>query len=306
MDRREFLSKLVQIITISSFSSFKLLNFLHELEAKELPHLVVVEGKNLKRKTLNDMLEKGIAEIGGIRKFVRRASKVVIHPNMSWSGLPQHAVNTNPNLVEELVKICFKAGAKEVRVIDHTVRAPAIALSRSGIKSAVKRAGGKVYAINNEGNFYKVRVRGAKVLRSVKIAKELRDCDLLINVPIAKVHSATRLTMCMKNLMGLVWDRKFFHATDLNQTIVDLNRAIKPHLNILDATRILLTGGPQGPGRTKRLNKIILGKSAVSVDAFGSTLFNLKPDEIPHLRIAKKEGLGEIDLKKLKIEYIRR
>lgn len=301
LTRREFLSKLIQITTAGILfpSNFKNI-FFTKLEGAPLSDLVVVEGVNLK-----EMLYKGLQDFGGIKKFVKKDDFVIIHPNISWSGTPDMAVNTNPDLVGELVELCFSAGAKKVKVIDHTIRVPITTFGQSGIESAVKKAKGEIKAINSQGDFYKVKCKGTKVLKEVEIANDLKKADVLINVPVAKVHSATELTMCMKNLMGLVWDRKYFHGSDLNQCIIDLNKVIKPKLNILDATRILLTNGPQGSGKVRKLNKIALGKSTVEVDAFGCTLFNIKPEEIVYLKKAQEQKLGEIDINKLKIKYIK-
>ncbi|MGB9619420.1 MAG: DUF362 domain-containing protein, partial [Armatimonadota bacterium] len=119
-----------------------------------------------------------------------------------------------------------------------------------------------------------------------------------INAPVAKTHSATKLTLGMKNLMGCNWDRQAWHeSASLDQCITDYATAVRPDLTVLDATRILLTNGPKGPGRTKDVDQVIVGTDPVSVDACAALLFGLNPAEISHIKLAEEMGVGKIDVK---------
>ncbi|HQI80809.1 MAG TPA: DUF362 domain-containing protein, partial [Deltaproteobacteria bacterium] len=65
---------------------------------------------------------RAVTMMGGMKSFVRTGDKVVIKPNMSFTGDVMDAVNTHPEVVRELVAMCREAGASRVRVLDHTLR----------------------------------------------------------------------------------------------------------------------------------------------------------------------------------------
>ena len=184
------------------------------------------------------LMEKGLQALGGIRRFVKPGYVVVIKPNFSVPTMPDDACTTNPFLVSALVKQCLDAGAKEVRVIDHPFTNGAMCLENSGMRRYGEAAGASVYVLNtlNSRYYSQVDMHG-QLLKTAYFSKDVLDADLFINFPILKHHVLTRLTMGMKNMMGLVWDRGFFHSTDIYRTIAELTAFKKPHLIIMDALR---------------------------------------------------------------------
>lgn len=257
--------------------------------------LVIAEGTEP-----NSLIEKGFTALGGISALVRSGATVVIKPNFSVPRKPEEAATTNPRLVAAVVKQCLAAGAKEVKVIDYPFSSPPVCLANSGIKEAVEAAGGRAFAINAQ-NFYTQVDIGGKILKSTLFSKDVLDADVFINFPILKHHGITKLTLGMKNMMGLVWDRGYFHRTDLIQGIAELAAFRKPHLTILDATRGITDNGPVGPGPIREWNQVVFGVDPVAVDAYGTTLFGLKPAEIGFVAAAAQLGVGEIDLQKLTV-----
>jgi len=258
-------------------------------------NLVIAEGTEP-----NALIEKGFNAIGGISKLVKPGATVVVKPNFSVPRIPAEAATTNPLLVAALVKQCLAARAKEVKVIDYPFNSPPVCLTSSGIKAAVESVGGRAFTID-EQSFYTRVDMGGKILKTAEFSKDVLAADVFINFPILKHHSITKLTMGLKNMMGLVWDRGFFHKTDLNQAIAELAAFRKPQLTILDATRGITDNGPMGPGPIREYNQVIFGADPVAVDAYGATLFGLNPAEIDHLSIAAELGLGEMEMKKLTI-----
>ncbi len=237
--------------------------------------------------------------LGGMGKLVRKGDFVVIKPNIAWNRPPDVAATTNPEVVAELVKMCKEAGAGKVLVIDHIIDRPAEGvLGFTGIRNAAEKAGAEVAAAQNESDYSSVEIPKGKILKTDTLIKEIARADVFINAPIAKSHSATKLTLGMKNLMGCNWDRQAWHeSASLDQCIADYATAVRPDLTVLDATRILLTNGPKGPGQTKDPGKVIAGTDLVAVDAYGATLFGLKPNEISHVKLAAEMGIGKIDVK---------
>lgn len=244
-----------------------------------------------------------VESLGGMKKLVRKGDFVVIKPNIAWNRPASAAATTNPEVVAELVRMCKEAGAEKILVIDHIIDRPAEGvLGFTGIQAAAEKAGAVVSAAQNESDYRTVAIPKGKSIQSDTCIKEILKADVFINAPIAKSHSATKLTLGMKNLMGCIWDRQSWHqSSSLDQCIADYITAVKPDLTVLDATRILLTNGPKGPGQTKDPKKVVAGVDPVAVDAFGATLFDLKPEDIGHIRLAHELGVGEIDLKKMKV-----
>jgi len=252
---------------------------------------------------------KGIDLLGGIKRFVKEGQKVVIKPNMSFAKTPDEAANTNPKVVSTIARACIKVGAKHVFVLDHTIQKGDLCLERSGIRNSCRSIEKThVLALNDEKFYQMVSVPQGKVIKHLKIMKEVMECDVLINLPTAKSHSATGVSLGMKGLMGLIWNREYFHAkVDLHQAIADLNSIVKPNLTIIDASRVLITGGPSGPGKVGKLNIIIAGVDPVAVDSYGVTIaswFNKKFEavNVKHIMAARQMGLGSINLNRMHIK----
>ncbi|MDR1702456.1 MAG: DUF362 domain-containing protein [Sporomusaceae bacterium] len=248
------------------------------------------------------LMAKGLLALGGIEKFVRPGDKVVIKPNFSVPRTVDEAATTNPFLVAALVRECLRVQAKEVKVIDHTLTNGKICLEKSGIYEQVTQAGGKAYVINNQSEeFYQTVAINGVILKNANYAKDVLEADVFINFPILKHHNGTKLTLGLKNLMGLVWDRGFFHRSDLNAAIADLAAFKKPHLTILDAMRGITDNGPMGPGPIKEYNQVIFSTDMLAVDAYAATLFGLSPDSIGYLSAAAKTGLGSLSWQHLEM-----
>lgn len=260
-------------------------------------NLIVAEGK--KPETL---LENGLKALGGIEQFVKKGSNVVIKANYSVPRKPEECATTNPKLVAAMVKQCLNAGAKEVKVIDYPFMSP-ISLQTSGIKDAVEKAGGKAFNINMPEDFQEIDI-GGTILKKIKYSKDVLNADVFISMPILKHHRVTQVTMSLKNMMGIVYDREYFHATDLNQAIAELNAYRRPDLIVMDAIKGIIDHGPVGPGEIKEWDQVIFGFDPVAVDSYGADLFGVKPEDIKYLTIASKLGVGEIDLKKISVQKV--
>lgn len=248
----------------------------------------------------DSLIEKGFAALGGIGALVKKGSTVVLKPNFSVPRKPEEAATTNPALVAAVVKQCFAAGAKMVNVIDYPFQSPPVCLNNSGIKAAVEAAGGKAYAIN-EQRFYTKVDAGGKILKTMLFSADVLNADVFINFPILKHHNTTNLTIGMKNMMGLIWDRGYFHRTDLTQCIAELMAFHKPDLTIIDATRGIINNGPTGPGTIREWNQVIFGVDPVAADSYAAVLFGHKPEDIEYIAAAAQLGIGEKDLSKITV-----
>ena len=296
MTRRNFL-KMAAAGTALSFVGG------HSLStAKEEYDLAVISGEPAAA------TRKALEAIGGISRFVKRGQRVVLKPNMSFARTPDFSATTHPLVVATVAQACMEAGAQQVLVLDHTLQRAELCLERAGIREACKNISGvHVLALQERKFFGEMKVPEGKALERVEVFKEILDGHVLINVPVAKSHSATGVSLGLKGLMGMIWDRESFHSQyNINQAIADLATVIKPQLTILDATRALTSGGPGGPGEVQKPNLVIAGIDPIAVDSYGVSIApwygrNFKGRQVEHLLAAHQRGLGKIDLDQLRI-----
>jgi uncharacterized protein (DUF362 family) len=258
------------------------------------------------------MLERALAKFGGIHAFVKKGQTVVIKPNIGWDKTPDLAANTNPDLVGAMVRQCYAAGAKRVEVFDHTCNQWDRCYMDSGIKKAVESAGGIMVPANDQSFYRAVSLPQGVKLKQASIHKSLLDCDVWFNMPILKNHGGAKMTISMKNYMGIVWDREYFHKTDLQQCIADVCTFQKrPALNIVDAYRIMFKNGPQGKslGDTALLKTLIVSPDIVAADAASIKFFNqvqkMDINDVGHISKGQALHLGTEDLSKLRIDRIK-
>jgi uncharacterized protein (DUF362 family) len=252
------------------------------------------------------MFDQAIKSLGGMNKFVSQGQKVVVKPNIGWDAVPERAANTNPQLVGRIVEHCFQAGAKEVYVFDNTCDKWTSCYANSGIEKATKDAGGKIVPGNTESYYQEVEIKEGKSLKTTKVHELILDSDVFINVPVLKNHSSAKLTIAMKNLMGVVWDRMWWHRNDLHQCIADYTTFRKPDLNIIDAYNVMLQNGPRGVSTAdvSNMKAQIISTDIVAADAAAAKMFGTEPYEVPYIEIADEMGIGTMDLKQLNINRI--
>lgn len=247
------------------------------------------------------LTEKALAELGGMQRFVKKGDVVWVKPNIGWNRTAEQAANTHPEVVAALVRLCLNAGAKKVKVGDYPCNEAKETYENSGIAGAAQAAGAEVVYLDKT-RFRDMKIGGNR-LKQHPVYPGIVECDLVINVPIAKHHSATTVTACMKNYMGVVEKRREFHQ-DLPTTIADITQFMKPRLCVLDATRVLTAHGPTGGdlADVKVLNTVAAGVDIVALDAFGCELLGYKPAEIETVTTGQKYGLGKIDYRSLALK----
>jgi uncharacterized protein (DUF362 family) len=257
------------------------------------------------------LVKAAVDALGGIGNFVKPGEKVLIHPNISFAANAECGATTSAEIIKQAVQLCLDAGADKVVIIDNPLQNAGLCTEMSGVKSAIVDQNlVSLLMLGKERQFTEIPVPQGKVLKSTKIAKELQKFDKLINLPVAKSHSATGVSVGLKNLMGLIWDRSLFHRVNIYQAIADLATVIKPDLTIVDATRVLTEGGPGGPGKTSVLNKVIAGTDVVAIDSYAVTVApwynkSFKGTNVKYIVYAAELGLGEIDTAKMTIKEVK-
>jgi uncharacterized protein (DUF362 family) len=241
--------------------------------------------------------------LGGMRRFVRQGDKVVIKPNMSFPNPPYWGSTTHPDVVRELTMMCVESGASSVLILDNPLRSAELCLVRSGVRRACEGLPQtQVQGPTNKVFYEQVRLPEGRALTTTMVMKKALEADVLIAAPVAKSHSATGVSMALKGMMGLIYDRKDFHLNlDIDVAIVDLCTVLKPKLTVIDASRILSEGGPSGPGKVIPLNKVIASRDMVAADSMAVELGiwygrKFKGQQVKHIQLADQRGLGNMDI----------
>jgi len=257
------------------------------------PDIAVASGESPRA-----MTARALDLLGGIGKFVKKGDKVVLLPNPQGN---RPGVSTTGEIVAEVIAQCWNAGAASVQVA--SIHSPGRWYS-SGITSAVEKAEAKIFSPSNSKDIVEMDIPRGRELKRARIVRLAVECDVLINMPIVKQHDSSRLTGCLKNLMGFNEDNASFHASDrhLHGAIADLATLFKPKLAVVDAVRILGENGPFGPGKLLTPKKVLAGTDQVALDAYGCGFLGLKPIDVEHIVQAAAHGLGRYELAQLRIE----
>ncbi|OGL41573.1 MAG: cytoplasmic protein [Candidatus Schekmanbacteria bacterium GWA2_38_9] len=317
LDRRNFLEKSLKAgISIAATGSLAYWLYNRDVSSKdvslkmqvrdysvkiseEFPEMVIVRGESPSK-----IVKTAIEELGGIKKFISTGDRVVIKPNIGWDRVPAQAANTNPEIVKAVVELCYSAGAKTVIVTDVSCNDPRRYFQRSGIANAALSAGA-IVNLPSERKFRVLKIKG-EVLDEWPVYRDFIEADKVINIPIAKHHNLSGLTMSLKNWYGILGGHRSVLHQKIDESIADLATFMKPTLTILDAYRILVANGPQGGdlADVRQINTVAAGIDQVAVDAFGATLFGKKPEDLSFIRLAASRGIGRMDLSKVRTREI--
>jgi uncharacterized protein (DUF362 family) len=249
---------------------------------------------------------KAVEALGGMKRFVSKGSTVGILVNSRYN---KPGAYVKPEITLAAITLCLGAGAKKIISLENVQDSYWHLNSFS--KDYSEAIGDLKYAGNN---FKKAKIQRGISLKDAEVEADFLDCDTYINIPIFKQHEGVRITGCLKNLMGLTSQdtNRYFHSGSkagdgysnlpfLSQCIADVNLLRKPDLCIADATEYITTNGPFGPGEIVKAKKVVAGTDIVAVDSMGAKILGYDSGDIMPIRLAYKNGLGEIDLSKVKI-----
>ena len=303
IDRRAFLNKTGQGLVVAGASAVGMGGLEPEAEAAgKKTRVVVVKGKDAAK-----MLRAAMKVFRGMGRLVK-GKKVVIKPNMSFKNPSSWGNNTSPEVAAAVAEMVRAGGASSIAVVDHTMGQAGRSIKACGVGPALAGIKGvEVISAHKKSAYVKKRVPKGKQLKTTEVPKIVTAADLIINVPVAKQHTATKVSFGLKNLMGLVWNRQYFHEMiSLHQGIADLATLLKPGLTVIDATRVMTNNGPQGPGKVEKLHTLVVSTDPVAADvvALGLTKWggqNVTLRDVEHIRMAGVMGLGQSDIKQIKI-----
>ena len=304
MKRRDFIRRSIAA-SVASGAYFSMGSW-NSLLARDTDPSLPFDMVAVKNGNPAQMFDRGIAALGGMKNFIKPNQTVVVKPNIGWDSTPERAANTNPELVGQIVKQCLDAGAKKVVVFDKTCDEWTRCYKNSGIEKAVKDNGGQMVTGAIEGHYQQVNIAKGVKLKSNKVHELILESDVFINVPVLKNHGGAKMSLTMKNLMGIVWDRRFFHKNDLHQCIADFATFKKPNLNVVDGYRVMKRNGPRGVSvnDVATMKYQILCTDMVAADTAATKVFGIETNMVKHIGLAEKLGVGTTNLDSLNIKRI--
>ena len=249
------------------------------------------------------LVAQALKDLGGISRFVSKQDVVVLKPNIAWDRTPEQAANTNPDLVAEMVKQCWQAGAKRVIVTDVSCNEPRRCFQRSGVMAAARAEGAEVILPDSD-HFREVDLGGV-VLKSWPVFTPFLEADKVINLPIAKHHTLSGATLGMKNWYGILGGQRNRLHQQIHQSLADLASFMLPTLTLLDCYRVLVRNGPTGGNLEDVLLKktLVAGTDPVAIDTYvAKAYWNLDAGQLPYLAMAAARGLGTTDFASLNVK----
>jgi uncharacterized protein (DUF362 family) len=248
-------------------------------------------------KTLNRALQA----LGGIEQFVKPGDRVLLKVNAAFASPPPLCATTNPDLIAQIAKLCFGAGAASIIVTDNPINDPSSCFSLSGIAKATQAVGAKL-ALPDPGSFQPITLPGGRLIKDWPVlTKPLRGVNRVIGIAPVKDHHRSGASMAMKNWYGLLGGRRNLFHQDIHTIILELAMMIRPTLVILDGTTTMMTNGPTGGSLEdlKATNTMIVSTDQVAADAFGATLLGKTAADLPFITKAAVAGLGTPDYESL-------
>ena len=298
LGRREFLKKQLKGALFLAAG----LSLPKSVLASSAPDISIAKGKP------GPATRAAVELLGGMKAFIKSGNKVVIKPNMSFPNKPEAATITNPLVTKELVAMCKEAGASRIRVLDHPLRKGNIQVTKEVLGVFKEDI---VHALVKKDFYKSTPIPKGLNFKETDVMRDVLEADVLIAVPVAKSHAMTEVSLSMKGMMGLIWNRQVMHADyDLDSAIVDLCTLLKPNLVVVDAIRVLSAGGPQAGGKVIRMDTVIASKDMVAADAKMVQMCDwygqrFEPRQVDHIRYAHERGLGRMDVENLTVKKIK-
>ena len=299
LNRRQFIRSLLH--SAIALGSLPVLNLMATPSpAATAPYVARRSGENIAQ-----LVDDTLNALGGMGTFVKTGDKVVVKPNIGWDRTPELGANTHPDVVIAVIEHCLDAGAAEIRIFDNTCNDPRRCYVNSGIQPAIEALGSSRVRIEHMDRraYQDIAIREGKELRSWAFYRPAVEADRLINIPVAKDHSLSTLTLGMKNIMGVIGGNRGRLHRRIGEAVTDINLVVHSDLTIVDATRVLLRNGPQG-GSARDVewrHTLLASDDIVAADSVAATLFGYRPDDIPTVVAGAKRGLGVMDLSRIQM-----
>lgn len=312
MKRRDFIKK-SSFFSAAAFTTLSgIPKWIYPQQTPATSDISIVEGTDFFKNTI-----EAVNRLGGIKRFVSKNDVVGMLINASFETKGAYV---NPDIPLAVIEECYNAGAKEIILLqtipdnywERTETGP------SKIEYTQKLnvvQSNKFPAEYNEQDFTILKkVEGAEIIKDIEVIRAVLDCDVFINIPIAKHHATTFVTASLKNMMGIQTraSNVEYHLGSgernnpeyLGQCIAELNLVRKPDLVVMDASEMIITNGPNGPGEMNRFDHVVAGTDPVAMDALACEYVGYAPQDIISIVKAHDIGVGSMDISNLVIEKV--
>lgn len=245
--------------------------------------------------------QKAIAALGGIGQFIGKGDRVLLKVNAAFASPPMLCATSHPDLVSAVVKICFEAGAAEVRVTDNPINDPDSCFRLSGIEKAAQTSKAVLHKPYDR-SFRNYSLPRGKLLRNWPVLHApFLGIDKVIGIAPVKDHHRSGASMTMKNWYGILGGRRNIFHQDIHGIITELAMMISPTFVVLDGIQSLIANGPTGGSLSdvKATRTLIVSTDQVAADAFGATLLGKTAADLPHIARAEQAGAGVADYRTL-------
>ncbi|MEJ2201978.1 MAG: DUF362 domain-containing protein [Desulfuromonadaceae bacterium] len=301
--RREFVRRSLQLmLTTAAVGTVPTLDLLSlpALAAESGPALAVRKGTSIPL-----LVEEVMGALGGMGAFVKAGATVVVKPNIGWDRTVEQGANTHPQVVRAVVAHCLEAGAKSVQVFDRTCNDPRRCYVQSGIQDAVESLRSDRVRIEHMDRraYRELAIANGRDLERWSFYQPALDADCFINLPVAKHHGLSTVSLGLKNIMGVIGGNRGRLHQNIAEALADINSVVHSNLTLIDATRILTANGPQG-GRledVRVMDTLIASADIVAADAYAATLFGHRPEQLSTIATAARRGLGSLDLERVRM-----
>ena len=239
-------------------------------------------------------LNKAIQALGGMDRFVAPGDRVVLKVNAAFAAPPILGATTHPDLVFEMARMCFNAGAETVVVTDNPINDPASSFELTGIADAARRSGARI-VLPRDDYFASVSIDDGRLIRRWPVLyAPVSGATKLIGLATVKDHHRSGASLVMKNWYGLLGGRRNIFHQDIHTIIMELAMMVQPTLVVLDGTVSMMSNGPTGGSLSdlKPTETMIVGTDQVAVDAFGAELLDRTVDSLPFIAMAESAGVG--------------
>jgi len=262
----------------------------------------IVKCANYNPALVEEAVRKSVELIGGITKYIKPNSRVLIKPNMLMAKEPEFGIDTHPEVVRAAIKIL-----KDINCQIFVGDGPcAFVKVLKDIDEVYQRSG--MVKVCEEESVELVKFNKRRMRRKFPLTTWLDDCDYLINLPKFKTHEITLLTGGIKNLFGLVPEsfkielhKNYFSVQDFSNILVDIYAEARPALTIIDGITAMEGDGPGTSGKLRDLGLLLAGADCAALDSVMAKIIGIEPLDVLTNKIAAERGLGLADLNSIEM-----
>ncbi len=240
-----------------------------------------------------------VLKLIGASELIKPQDKLLIKPNYVSAKHPSTGITTDSHVIESLINYVKKFGVNEIVVGEGGAGDTEMAFNVVGIRDVAARQQVKLVNLNEESRI-QVRIPHALALLEVGIAETALGSTCIVNVPKLKVHHQALVTLCMKNLMGLILPKNIMHS-QINEKIVDLASLFKDKVKVNIVDGLVGAEADEVGGNPVEMNLLIAGQDMVAVDSVATKVMGIDPSKVKYLRLAEERGLGVADLNEIEV-----